>query len=290
MRSSASRGPRTIGGGARGPRVRGWHPRRRPVQGADERQVVLDTAERPVRGSVISPRRRSTPRSSTKRRISARRARCIAPGRPRAKCASGATRRGIRRMPSPARGHATESDLIVRHHQAERARALSLLLTLRDPDLFSRCVVGWMVAARERAQLAERLIGAMCQKQGITPHQLTIHADRGARMRSKVVAELFTDLARDLSRSLRMVQRCASSQWPAVSDTGRRALRPRRGDPRGPASHAPGGVRGSSRAPSSRDHRCSKHLRTPSGSMRQQKRLARCPRNEDGHVGRPAMG
>jgi putative transposase len=61
-------------------------------------------------------------------------------------------------------------------------------------DLFSRYVVGWMVAARETARLAERLIDATCQKQGIAPDQLTIHADRGAPMRSKLVIDLFTDL------------------------------------------------------------------------------------------------
>jgi putative transposase len=61
-------------------------------------------------------------------------------------------------------------------------------------DLFSRYVVGWMVAAQESARLAERLIAATCQKQGIAPQQLTIHADRGAPMRSKLVAELFVDL------------------------------------------------------------------------------------------------
>lgn len=61
-------------------------------------------------------------------------------------------------------------------------------------DLFSRYVVGWMVAAHESARLAERLIAVTCCKQRITPHQLTIHADRGAPMRSKVVAELFADL------------------------------------------------------------------------------------------------
>lgn len=61
-------------------------------------------------------------------------------------------------------------------------------------DLFSRYVVGWMVAAQESARLAERMIAATWEKQGIGPQQLTIHADRGAPMRSKVVAELFTDL------------------------------------------------------------------------------------------------
>jgi putative transposase len=68
-------------------------------------------------------------------------------------------------------------------------------------DLFSRYVVGWMVATQESARLAERLIEATCAKQAIAPHQLTIHADRGAPMRSKVVAELFTDLGIAASHS-----------------------------------------------------------------------------------------
>lgn len=68
-------------------------------------------------------------------------------------------------------------------------------------DLFSRYVVGWMVAAHENARLAQRLIDTTCRKQGIGPHQLTIHADRGAPMRSKLVAELFSDLSIDASHS-----------------------------------------------------------------------------------------
>jgi len=68
-------------------------------------------------------------------------------------------------------------------------------------DLFSRYVVGWMVAAHENAHLAQRLIEATCLKQGIGPHQLTIHADRGAPMRSKLVAELFSDLSIGASHS-----------------------------------------------------------------------------------------
>ena len=68
-------------------------------------------------------------------------------------------------------------------------------------DLFSRYVVGWMVAGHENARLAQRLIEATCLKQGIGPHQLTIHADRGAPMRSKLVAELFADLSIGASHS-----------------------------------------------------------------------------------------
>ena len=68
-------------------------------------------------------------------------------------------------------------------------------------DLFSRYVVGWMVAVNERARLAERLLEQTCAKQGITPHQLTIHADRGAPMRSTRVALLFSDLGIEASHS-----------------------------------------------------------------------------------------
>lgn len=46
-------------------------------------------------------------------------------------------------------------------------------------DIFSRYVTGWMVASRESQSLAARLIDESCQKQGIVPGQLTIHADRG---------------------------------------------------------------------------------------------------------------
>ena len=68
-------------------------------------------------------------------------------------------------------------------------------------DLFSRYVVGWMVAMHENARLAERLIAATCAKQVIGPHQLTIHADRGAPMRSTLVVDLFTELGIDGSHS-----------------------------------------------------------------------------------------
>jgi putative transposase len=68
-------------------------------------------------------------------------------------------------------------------------------------DLFSRYVVGWMVAAYENAHLAQRLIEATCLKQGIGPHQLTMHADRGAPMRSKLLVELYADLQIAVSHS-----------------------------------------------------------------------------------------
>ena len=61
-------------------------------------------------------------------------------------------------------------------------------------DIFSRYVVGWMITHRESAALAKRLISETCREQGIVPEQLTIHADRGASMRSKTVALLLSDL------------------------------------------------------------------------------------------------
>jgi putative transposase len=61
-------------------------------------------------------------------------------------------------------------------------------------DVFSRYVVGWLIAERESASLAEHLIGETCAKQGIEPDQLTLHADRGSAMISKTVALLLADL------------------------------------------------------------------------------------------------
>jgi putative transposase len=61
-------------------------------------------------------------------------------------------------------------------------------------DVFSRYVVGWMIAYRESSELARRLIEHSCRKQQIAPGQLTIHADRGSSMKSKPVALLLSDL------------------------------------------------------------------------------------------------
>jgi len=62
-------------------------------------------------------------------------------------------------------------------------------------DVFSRYVVGWMIAPREAAALATKLIEETCDKHLILPDQLTIHADRGSSMRSKPVAFLLADLS-----------------------------------------------------------------------------------------------
>ena len=61
-------------------------------------------------------------------------------------------------------------------------------------DVFSRYVVGWMIMERESATLAEAFIAETCAQEGITPDQLTLHADRGSSMTSKTVAQLLMDL------------------------------------------------------------------------------------------------
>jgi putative transposase len=61
-------------------------------------------------------------------------------------------------------------------------------------DIYSRYVVGWMIADQESALLAKELIAETCARQGILPNQLTIHADRGSSMTSKSVTFLMADL------------------------------------------------------------------------------------------------
>jgi putative transposase len=68
-------------------------------------------------------------------------------------------------------------------------------------DIYSRYVVGWMVAAGEAAQLAERLLADAIAAQGVTCDQLAIHADRGTSMTSKPVAMLLADLGVTKSHS-----------------------------------------------------------------------------------------
>jgi putative transposase len=68
-------------------------------------------------------------------------------------------------------------------------------------DIYSRYVVGWMVAHREAALLAERLLSDAITKQGVEAGQLSIHADRGSSMTAKPVAMLLADLGVTRSHS-----------------------------------------------------------------------------------------
>jgi putative transposase len=61
-------------------------------------------------------------------------------------------------------------------------------------DIFSRYVVGWLVASNENAGLAGALIEETCDQYGIARDTLTLHSDRGSPMRAKTTAELLVDL------------------------------------------------------------------------------------------------
>jgi putative transposase len=61
-------------------------------------------------------------------------------------------------------------------------------------DVYSRFVVGWLLAPAESAELAEILITTTCQRQGIQAEQLGLHSDRGPAMQSKTIAQLLIDL------------------------------------------------------------------------------------------------
>lgn len=68
-------------------------------------------------------------------------------------------------------------------------------------DIYSRYVVGWMIALQAAAHLAQELIDESCRKQGVQPGQLTLHADRGNPMTSKTLALLLADLGVTKSHS-----------------------------------------------------------------------------------------
>jgi putative transposase len=68
-------------------------------------------------------------------------------------------------------------------------------------DIFSRYVVGWMIAEVESSDLAKQLIAETARKQGIQPEQLTLHADNGSPMTGKPLSQLLLDLGITKSHS-----------------------------------------------------------------------------------------
>jgi putative transposase len=68
-------------------------------------------------------------------------------------------------------------------------------------DIYSRYVVGWMLAANESGSLAERFIAETLEKEGVASGTLTLHSDRGTSMRSRTVAEMLDDLGVTKSHS-----------------------------------------------------------------------------------------
>jgi putative transposase len=114
-------------------------------------------------------------------------------------------RRAIRRHPSYARPElrATSPNQvwswdITKVRGPDRRDWFHLYVML---DVFSRKVVGWLLAAKESAKLAEQWIAETLANEGIAPGMLTVHSDRGTSMRSKTVAELLDDLGVTKSHS-----------------------------------------------------------------------------------------
>lgn len=68
-------------------------------------------------------------------------------------------------------------------------------------DIFSRYVVGWMIAEVENSDLARQLMAETVRKQGILPDQLTLHADNGSPMKGKPLSQLLVDLGITKSHS-----------------------------------------------------------------------------------------
>ena len=68
-------------------------------------------------------------------------------------------------------------------------------------DIFSRKVVGWTIALRESALIAEDVIRDAIIREGIDRDQLTLHADRGGPMIAGGVAELLIGLGVTKSHS-----------------------------------------------------------------------------------------
>lgn len=61
-------------------------------------------------------------------------------------------------------------------------------------DIYSRYVVGWLIADCESKELARELIQKTALKHGIQPDQLTLHSDNGPSMTSHTVSRLLDNL------------------------------------------------------------------------------------------------
>jgi len=68
-------------------------------------------------------------------------------------------------------------------------------------DIYSRCVVGWMLAHRESGELARKLIEETIEKEQVSRDRLTLHSDRGPSMASRSVAHLLAHLGVTKSHS-----------------------------------------------------------------------------------------
>ena len=108
-------------------------------------------------------------------------------------------------------------------------------------DIFSRAVVGWLVATKECERLASDLIEQSCDQQGIVRGQLTLHADRGPAMRSQCLASRLSELGVHKSHSRPYV-----SNDNAYSESQFKTMKYHAGYPDrfGSIEHAKGWLRG----------------------------------------------
>ena len=74
---------------------------------------------------------------------------------------------------------------------ARRGHYFSLYVAL---DIYSRYVVGWTIARYESTTVARAFLADAFAEQGIGPGQLVVHSDRGAPMKAKSTALLYSDL------------------------------------------------------------------------------------------------
>jgi putative transposase len=91
-------------------------------------------------------------------------------------------------------------------------------------DVWSRYAIGWLVAPRESARLAEELLAACVTDEQIPDGQLTLHADRGSSMTSRTVAQLLADLGVTRSHSRPHVSNdnpYSESQFKTLKNTPR---------------------------------------------------------------------
>jgi putative transposase len=95
-------------------------------------------------------------------------------------------------------GRAPRSDPYTKLHGPEKWTYYDLYVII---DIFSRYVVGWLVAPVESAELAKDFLEDAVLTQGVDRDTLTIHADRGSSMRSKPVSQLLMDLGVTRSHS-----------------------------------------------------------------------------------------
>jgi putative transposase len=115
---------------------------------------------------------------------------------------------GERRNQRPAQAHATPSLTATAPNQVWTWDITKLATTRKGVflmayviiDLFSRFVVGWMLATKECQHLAAQLFAETIARHGVEPG-LQVHADRGSAMKSDTLGQLLASLGASRSFS-----------------------------------------------------------------------------------------